>query len=554
MRGLLDVMAARRPPRVNIRAVAARLPDRSVQVGPTLVLLVILGLAAFLRLHDLTEFPPALHVDEAAQGINGLAVIEGDASLLRLGFTHHLNSAFLVTGAVLKLFGATVWSLRGPEAAFGIAAVLLTYLLGRSMFSWPVGLVGAFLLAVNHFAIAFSRIGLVNQQAMTVEVLAFFLLWKGFKEERRLLVFLGGAAAATGLYLYFGAWIVPPILGGFCLWMAALHRRGAWRYWRLATWGLLGFLLFVVPWLSFPILNAEEFHERPNEVFILSDLDDFKDYWRTDSTLEVLWQQTKDTVEFVYKGGDTSNQYGYNDPFFDPVSLWLFVAGVGIALVLCRRGRYAFLLIWVAMTLVFGGILTDRPPFAPRLLGMFPALALLAAVGLVKPIELLLRLAPSRRRTLAVAGLPLAITLIVAFSFYWNYEAYFQKYPEAPYTIYWPWIEPHGTLGRYLESLPGGSQAYVFRTPHVHASHPVVQFFTYDDEVDVQDVRCGATECPIPPPQNGEMTAYVFVPEMLEFLPRVKDEHPGGSTRSFSGRSNWAGDESLLFVAYRIDK
>ena len=524
----------------------------STQVWISLALLGILVAAAVLRLKDLTELPPALHVDEASQGINGLALMEGDASILRLGFTHHLNTAFLLTGMTLKLLGTTVWALRLPEVVAGLGAVLLTYLLGRSMFSWRVGLVAALLLSVNHFAIAFSRIGLVNQQAMTVEVLSFYLLWKGFKEGRRLFAFLGGAAVATGLYLYFGAWVVPLILVAFCLWMLALDWRRVQRYGRLAAWSTLGFFIFIIPWLSFPIFNADEFHERPNGVFIFSDLDHYKDYWRTDSTLMVLREQSVNTVEFLYKGGDTSNQYGNDDPFFDPVTLWLFVVGVGIALLFFWRGSYAFLIIWMGATLVIGGVLTDTPPFVPRLMGLFPAAALLAAVGLVKPVEFLLgRVNPQRRRVIS-AGFLAAVVFLAVFTFQWGYRVYFQEYPAAPYTIYWPWIEPHSSIGRYLESLPPGSQAYLFRTSGTYSSQPAIQFYIYDDQVSIQDVRCGSPRCSLPPPQQNTLTAYLFVAETADIKEQVEGDFPGGTWLSFTGRSNFAGEEALLFISYEV--
>ena len=532
------------------------LPDQALSLavafGPALLILAILALAAFLRLKELADIPPALHIDEASQGINGLAVIEGDASPLRLGFTHHLNTAFLLNGVVLKSFGVTVWNLRIPEVVAGIGAVLLTYLLGRSMFSWRVGLVAALLLSVNHFAIAFSRIGLVNQQAMTVEILAFYLLWKGFREERRLFAFLGGAAVAVGLYLYFGGWVVPLILGAFGALMLAVHRRRALRYWRLGGWGVAGFLIFMAPWLSFPILNSDEFHQRPNEVFIFSDLDHYKEYWHTDSTTTVLRQQTVNTIKFVYEGGDTSNQYGYDDPFFDPIAFWLFAIGAAIALALIWRGPYGFLVIWFVGTLVIGGILTDTPPFMPRLVGLFPAAVLLAAVGLVKPFELLVTRVPASRRVVVLAGLPVAVVLLGVFSFHWNYRAYFQEYPVAPYTIYWPWIEPHSSTGRYLESLPEGSQAYLFRTGHIYASQPIIQFFIYDDEVVLEEVDCREGGCQIPPPVDDALTAYLFVPEAMDFKALVERQYPGGVSRTFSGHSDFSGDVGLQFVAYEV--
>ena len=528
-------------------------------------LLAILAVATYLRLWDLRELPPPLHVDEAAQGLNALELMDGKRSLAEFGWTHHLNTAFLPSGVVLKLFGPTVWNLRITEAAFGVAAVLLTYLLGRSMFSWRVGMVAAVLMSFNHFAVAFSRIGLVNQQSMTVELLAFFLLWEGFKRRRRLLVFLGGVTAGAGLYLYFGGWVVPVILGMFPLWVVVFHRRWIRSTWRLALWGVLGFVVAVLPWLSFPILKPEEFRSRPTEVFILSDLDRYKAGWETDSTLEVLGLQAYHTFKLFFLGGDSSNQYGYDAPFLDPASRLLFVIGIGVALLFLRQAPHAFLLLWFGLTLVIGGVLTDTPPFAPRLVGLFPAIMLLTALGLVRVLELLARgvpgwLLPLRKwrltdqlkRHLLVPLLLAALAITALSSFQWHYRAYFVDYPVAPYAVYWPWIEPMSAVGRYLATQEEGTRAYLFHTPGVFAAHHGIRFYLYGRDLTIEDVDCAIVPCAIPRPDDGRGAVYIFLPETREVMGQVKQELPGGTVVSFPGRVGLDRAPSELFVAYEV--
>ena len=530
-----------------------------------MALLIVLGLGAYLRFHDLADLPPPLHIDEAAQGVNALELLEGKRAILEYGWTHHLNTAFIPTGIVLKLFGPTVWNLRATEAAFGLAAVLLTYLLGTSMFSWRVGLAAAALLSFNHFAIAFSRIGLVNQQSMTVGLLAFALLWVGFKRRRRLPAILGGAAAGAGLYMYFGSWIVPVVLAAFVVWALVMHRRQALMFWRLALWALLGFALAILPWLAFPIFKTEEFRQRPTEVFILSDLDRYKEGWKTDSALEVFRLQAHHTVKVFYRGGDTSNQYGHNAPLLDPTSRWLFYVGIAIAVLSLRRASYAFLLLWFGLTLVIGGILTDTPPFVPRLVGLFPAVALLAGLGLERPLAFLawasgrwghrLRMRVGNRLPgiIFVAPIFLAALGVVSFlSFRWHYQAYFTDYPVTPHAIYWPWIEPMSTIGAYLSSFEGDTRAYLLRTPGVWTAHRIIQFQTYGRDLDLIDVVCSSSPCDLPKPESGVPAVYIFLPEDRGQLEQLQEDLPGGITRSFTGRVNPDRTVSEMFVAYEV--
>jgi hypothetical protein len=538
---------------------------RRPRVLTAIALGLLIGLAAYLRLVDLAGLPPPLHIDEAAQGVNALEILDGKRPVLGYGWTNHLNTAFLPTGVVLKLFGPTVWNLRITEVGFGIVAVLLTFFLGRSMFSWRVGITAATLLSFNHFALAFSRIGLVNQQSMTVELLAFTLLWHGFSSRRRLPTALGGAMVGVGLYLYFGSWVVPVVLGTFVVWALAVRRREARRAWRLALWGVLGFAVAILPWLAFPVLKPDEFRQRPTEVFILSDLDRYKVGWKTDSAFEVFRLQAYNTVKVFYRGGDTSNQYGYDAPMLTPAARWLFFIGIGVALLSVRRWPYAFLLIWFALTLAIGGILTDTPPFVPRLVGLIPATTLLVALGLVRPIELLglkrIRWVPRSwvpastsalaRRVMTPAFL-VAFAIIALLGFRWHYQAYFIDYPVTPYTIYWPWIEPMNTIGDYLSSREEGTRVYILRTRNVYTAHPIIQFHTYGRDLILEDVQCPDTPCLIPRPADGGPAVYILLPETLNILEQVRQELPGGVARTFTGRVDPNRTVSEMFVAYEV--
>lgn len=536
--------------------------------GTLLALCIVLSIGAYLRLDRLESFPPALHVDEAASAVNGLEVVDGERPLLGYGFTNHLNTAFLLPGVVLKLFGASVWNLRSVEAAFGIAAVLLTYLLGRTLFSWRVGLAAATLLAVNHFAVAFSRIGLVNQQSMTLELLAFWLLWEGSRRNNRSLMLAGGAAAGLGLYLYFGSWIVPLILCVFLLWAGCVHKHALHRRRGLGLWAALGFGLVFLPWLAFPLMDAGGLQQRPTEVFMLSNLEQYKTYWETDSLLRVIWLQTLRTVGVFVVGRDTSNQYGYDAPLFFSAVRPFFFIGIIAVVVQLRRAPQAFVLIWLTATLVVGGILTDSPPFMPRLLGMLPAAMLIATLGLVTSLEALAWLARQARRLpwswRGLAILPrvngvsflAALGVLALFSFGGNYEAYFKLYPKTPYTIWWPWIEPMSSIGRYLQAHPGASQVYLFQTDdgyvQVSKEHPILQFYGYTADVTLTNIVCQHEECAIPAPAASGQTIYVLPEGTLNLLPRLEQECPGGAAHTFVGHRTLDGERSEHFAVYVI--
>ena len=138
-------------------------------------------------------------------------------------------------------------------------------------------------------------------------------------------------------------------------------------------------------------------------------------------------------------------------------------------------------------------------------------------------------------------------------SFNWHYKAYFLNYPLARYTIYWPWIEPMSTIGRYLSTQDDGTHAYIFRTPAVYSNPPGIRFYLYDNNIEIKDVACSTTACTIPQPNEEGSLVYIFLPETKNLIRHVKEELPGGTIISFAGRTSWEDNTNReMFIAYEI--
>lgn len=258
--------------------------------------------------------------------------------------------------------------------------------------------------------------------------------------------------------------------------------------------------------------------------------------------------------------------------------------GVGVSLALLWKAPYAFLLLWFALTLAIGGVLTDVPPFSPRLIGAFPAVALLVGIGLNAPYELvsrveqvpralsrvsrLLRLhgrlagplalvgrlgerAHSRRwRTGLTVLFALALLVIGSLAFRWNYHEYFHRYPSSG-RVFWPWIEPNSALGRYLASQDGPLAVYIFRTPHVYKTHPAIGFPIYGKPVTLYDVECFRGPQAVPKPPDDAQVLYVFLPETRQWLASVQRAAGGGVVESVSGHFDPGGAIAEQFVVLK---
>src|SRR3989344_5481982 len=195
------------------------------------LLLLVLIIASFLRLYQITTITPGLYPDEAMNGNNALQAIQtGDYKVFypenngREGLFMNIQALFL------KFFGVNEpWVLRLPSAIFGILTVLGTYFLAKELFSARVGLLSAFFLATNFWHINFSHIGFSAIMAPAFLTWSVFLLLKALNQVKNvyqvssikyqvndwiknfILPILAGVIYGLGFYSYI-AYRVTPVL------------------------------------------------------------------------------------------------------------------------------------------------------------------------------------------------------------------------------------------------------------------------------------------------------------------------------------------------------
>ena len=175
-----------------------------------------------------------------------------------------------------RLMGSSLWALRLFSVAWGVLGVAVAYVLGKRLFySTSLGLLGALLLAISRFHIAWSQEIKMYAMLSTLSMLSLLLVWYiledrgwlfGGRREVRLL------KKASRVWLYI-AYVAVSILSIYCHYIALLglvgqnlyvlgaaiyrrHRREhwlgfAWR-WALAQATILAVAL---PWF---LLHAEQ--------------------------------------------------------------------------------------------------------------------------------------------------------------------------------------------------------------------------------------------------------------------------------------------------------
>src|SRR4030095_2174374 len=152
-----------------------------------LLLLLILTASAILRLWNLDQMPPGLHVDEAANAWHAYCLLKTGSDqhgvrcpVFYLGaFGDNRSSLFAYALLPIQAFGGlSVWTTRLLAALGGILAVLLIYWVGTKLFGVRVGLAAAAMLALNPWHLQQSRWG---HEASLVPILTLLpvtaLLW-----------------------------------------------------------------------------------------------------------------------------------------------------------------------------------------------------------------------------------------------------------------------------------------------------------------------------------------------------------------------------------------
>ena len=145
-----------------------------------------------------------------------------------------------------RLFGVNEFAARLPSALAGLAAVVMTYELGRQMFGCATGLLAGLALASTalfcasaHFA---NPDALLN--AFTLLTLLFF--WRSFTSQGRAWSAAGGISAGFAVLAKGPVGLVLPlaVIVLFLLWSRKLR-----LLWERKLWvAVLAFLLIALPW------------------------------------------------------------------------------------------------------------------------------------------------------------------------------------------------------------------------------------------------------------------------------------------------------------------
>lgn len=453
----------------------------------------------FLRLYRLDELPPGINQDEGAHGVDALRVLQGEHAVF---FPRHGGREGMVVYAValaVSLLGRTTLAAHLPAALAGAGTVFVVFWMGRLFFegdergrdtrwrSLTIGGVGAGLMAVSLSQILIGRAGVRANFLPLLLSLCFALLWAGWRRGNRWQVALAGACAgllaytyiparfAPFLFLLFGLSFLPSLLksgregerlekGDLAPLLAripsALH----------AHLPMIGIFLGVAglaaaPILLYFVLHPEHFFMRSDQLLLFSSQRSQGDPLGT--LLENVWAYLS---AFGFRG-DYSARHNY--PGVPILNVWealFFWFGVAVAV---RRGRlpaYRLLLFWLVVLILPAVLARDShsPPSFLRMIGVMPAVCLLAGVGLWEAVRLLRKLERVVKGRLNLflsgdaAGTAVTLGIVIAGFFLVRgintYRIYFQEWAVGA-TYYRAFHGEWNDAVRVLSELPSEAGA-----------------------------------------------------------------------------------------------
>ncbi len=198
-----------------------------------IILIIILIVAASLRLYALRSYPAGLNADEAALGYNAYSLLTTGRdehghpwpiNLESFGDFKPAGYAYLLL-PFIKILGLTELAIRLPSALAGIVAVYVLYLLVKELSEEKQAVIAAAVLAVSPWHLHFSRGGWETNIATTLLIVAAWGWVKWTKTPQIKYITASVISLVFSLYVYQSTRVIAPLLG---LGWAILSWRQVW--------------------------------------------------------------------------------------------------------------------------------------------------------------------------------------------------------------------------------------------------------------------------------------------------------------------------------------
>ncbi|MCS6772623.1 MAG: hypothetical protein NZ693_00710 [Thermoflexales bacterium] len=422
--------------------------------------------AAFLRLWALAETDIGLHYDEAAMLLLARAIASGQSFPIFIpAFTGHEVAFHYLAASVLRFGSDSVWGLRLTAALVGTVTVAATMAATRALlcevpFAPWVALFAGIGMATAFPHVVLSRYGFRAIAQPLFQALALAALWIGLRTRRWGWLAAGGVLIGLTGHTYLAARLFPIPLA-LALAVVLLSRRD-----KRALAELLIVLLaagaVIAPLGIYFAENPDAFGVRLSQV-------------AASSLQEALSGIAKVVPAFGIPGyGDPYIRFNLpGRPMLDPISAAFGLVGL-VALVKRpahnpaeRAGRLMIVAGLAVMLLASALATAEITPSNLRLVGVYPFLVILPALGLAEGLAWVLR----RLRLVEPAKVLTSIALLALIGGSVHVGQAYQVWARDPVLF----KENHGDMALIARALDAANLSDA--TPYIvseHYQHPTV--------------------------------------------------------------------------------
>lgn len=411
------------------------------------LLLLILALAAGLRLYDLSGVPSELVADEldlynSAQSIASTGH-DVDGTLLPFfysTFTRNPPLYGIAAYASSRIFGKNAVALRLPAALFGVVSVLLICGIGLELSGRrEVALAAALLAATQPILVHFSRIAWEPSSQLPFILGGLYVLVRCLRKADEAAsaslalgpLVLAGALLGLASFTYMAAWVYSVLLAGALLLLHLRRLRDRITRWNVAG-GIATWLIVSAPalwmWFGDPLTygRTNRISTFANGVSLAAIVTFFTNYAK-----QFDWSYLATTGDPI-PGATWRYLVGFGALFWWVVPL----AVAGLALlprVVPALWARRWLWIWLILYPIGAALTNEAVPNAPRTLAGAPVFCILAAIGFTGVLDLARNARKgSETLTAVVQGLFVAGTLASTALFArFYFTQYVRVYPNA---------------------------------------------------------------------------------------------------------------------------
>lgn len=407
------------------------------------IILIIL-LAVFFRLWQISTLPGGLFPDEAANGLDVNSILNGDLKPFYERGNGREALFFYALALSVAIFGRSPFSHHIVSASFGVLTVIAAYFLAKKMFGKNVALLSAFFLAVSSFAVTLSRTAfrantLPLFATLTILMVIKFLQAKS-KKTKLVSAILAGLFFGLGFYTYI-SYRMMIVLALALLGLFLIAKREKIKEILLENKKYLiagiGAFLAAFAWIGYYFIkNPQAFFTRVGHVSIFSEDLNQGDVWGT--FLLVF----KKTMLAFFTEGDLNwrhNVAGYPfltailSPFF-AASLLIFTVAIFVLLKQAWDKKINMKVFYMGITAVWFWLMlvpeittAEGIPHGLRLAGVIPAIFIMPAWAMH---ELWQRL--KAKTKIGIASKKAYAAIILGAIFVYNFSLYFSVAASSP--------------------------------------------------------------------------------------------------------------------------